>query len=128
MAGRVDYTFDGYTGSRAMIQAGKLRPLAVTGTARIAPLPNVPTFREAGFDFTYKLWLGMMVPTGTPKVAIQRLSDALKHALSQKDIIDRWNSEGSDPSFVSPEDMTKFLEKDYADMARLAVDLKYEKQ
>ena len=128
VAGRLDFTFDGYTGSRPYIQGNRVRVLAVTGTSRMPSLPDVPTFQEAGYNFTYRLYNGLVVPAGTPKAAIQRLSEALKYALEQKDIIERWRAEGSDPAFLTPEEMNEFLRKDYANNAKLAVDLKYEKQ
>ena len=128
MGGRLDFTFDGYGSSRSYIQTGKTRALAVTGATRMQPMPDVPTFQEAGFNFTYNVWHVLVVPTGTPKAAIQRLSEALKYALVQKDIVERWRSEGSDPAFLTPEETTEFLNKDYANNAKLAVDLNYEKQ
>jgi tripartite-type tricarboxylate transporter receptor subunit TctC len=130
-AGRLDFTFDGYNSSKPLIDSGKLRPLAVTGPVRMPQLPNVPTFKEAGYNFTFRLWLGLMVPKGTPPAAIQRLSDALKYALTSKDIIDRWRSDGADAAestFLTPEEMNDFLKKDYERNAQVAVDLKYEKQ
>ncbi len=68
------------------------------------------------------------MPAGTPKAAIQKLSEALKYALAQKDIIERWRADGSDETFLTPEEMNEFLKKDYANNAKLAADLKYVKQ
>jgi tripartite-type tricarboxylate transporter receptor subunit TctC len=128
IGGRLDFTFDGYNSSRSYIETGKTRALAVTGTTRMQPLPDVPTFQEAGFNFTYRVWHVLVVPAGTPKAAIQRLSEALKYSLEQKDIVERWRADGSDPAFLTPEETTEFLRTDYVNNAKLAVDLKYEKQ
>ena len=92
--GRVEMIFDGYISSIPYLQSGKLRPLAVTSPTRIAPLPNVPTFIEQGINYTYTLWLGLLVRTGTPKDVVQRLSDALRFALGSKELSDRFRSEG----------------------------------
>ena len=127
-AGRLDFTYDGYNSSKPFIDSGKLRPIATTGATRMPQLPNVPTFKESGYNFTFRNWLGLMVPKGTPPIAIQRLSEALKYALAQKDIVERWQADGSDSTFFSPEEMNDFLKKSYESNAKLAVDLKYVKQ
>lgn len=128
VAGRLDFTFDGYNSSKPFIDTGKTRAIAVTSGTRMPQLPNVPTFKESGYNFTFRNWLGLMVPKGTPPLAIQRLSEALKYALAQKDIIERWRADGADSTFLSPEEMNDFLKKDYEGNAKLAVDLKYVKQ
>lgn len=127
-ANRLDFTFDLYTSSRGFIEGGKFRPLAVTSPARMPILPNVPTFQELGYNYTYKNWLGLMVPAGTPKIAIQRLSEALKYALASKEIVDRWRTDGGDGTFLSPEEMNAFLKGEYDKNAKMAADMKYEKQ
>jgi tripartite-type tricarboxylate transporter receptor subunit TctC len=127
-AGRVDMAFDVFISTKSMIEAGKFRVLGVTTPKRIQPLPNIPTFTEQGYNFTHTLWLGLVVPTGTPKAAIQRLSMALKFALESKELSERFRSEGSDPTFTTPEEWTEYLRKEYAEMGKLAADLKFEKQ
>jgi tripartite-type tricarboxylate transporter receptor subunit TctC len=127
-AGRVDFGFDAYIGTKGFIDGGKMRPLAATSANRLAPLPNVPTFMESGFNFTHNLWLGLVVRADTPKNAIQRLSEALKYAQESKDLNARFLSEGSDPTFTTPEAWTEYLRREYADMGKLAQEMKFEKQ
>lgn len=126
--GYVTMIFDGLISSRPYLDGGKLRPLAVTSTTRLAALPNVPTFIESGFDFSFKFWLGLVVRTDTPKEVVQKLSEALKYAQSSKDLNDRFRGDGSDPSFTSPEEFTDMLRKEYVEMGRLATEMKFEKQ
>ena len=111
-----------------MIEAGRFRVLGVTSAKRIPPLPNVPTFVEQGYNFTHNLWLGLVVPAGTPKAVIQRLSVALKFAMENKELNDRFRAEGSDPTFFTPEDWTAYLRNEYEEMGKLAAELKIEKQ
>lgn len=127
-AGRVDFGFDAYVGTKGFIDGARMRPLAVTSANRLVPLPNVPTFMELGYNFTHNMWLGLVVRTGTPKAAIQRLSAALKYAQESKDLSERFRAEGSDPTYTSPEAWTEYLRKEYVDMGKLASELKYEKQ
>src|SRR5207253_2245425 len=96
-AGRVDVLFAAYAGGAPYLQAGKLKALGVTGTQRLAALPNVPTFREQGVDFTYYFWLGLLAPAGTPKDVVQKLADALNYATSSKELVERFRAEGSEP-------------------------------
>lgn len=126
--GRVTMIFDTYVSSLPFIQGGKLRPLAVTSSTRIAPLPDVPTFLEAGINYQYNLWMGLVVRSGTPKDIVQKLSDALRYALESKDLKTRLLSEGSDPSFVTPAEFDAYLVKEVAEMKGLVKELGISKQ
>ena len=51
-----------------LVQSGKMRGLAVTGAKRLAGLPDIPTFKEAGVpEFQYDAWFGVLAPAATPK-------------------------------------------------------------
>lgn len=65
------------------LHSGKLRALAVIGTARAATLPEVPTMAEAGLpepQLQLAGWIGLMAPAGTPADALQRIEDAARAA------------------------------------------------
>jgi len=72
------------------VKSGKLRALAVSSSARIAALPDVPTFAEAGFpgveDYT---WIAAFLPSGTPPAIVQRLNEACNQALQSADMRER---------------------------------------
>lgn len=127
-SGRVTMIFDTYVSSLPFIQSGKLRPLAVTSTTRIAPIPDVPTFVESGMNYQYNLWLGLVVRSGTSKDIVDKLSDALRYALESKDLKARLMSEGSDPSFVTSEEFNAYLTKEVAEMKVLVKELGIPKQ
>ncbi len=63
------------------IAAGKLRPLAVMSSARIAPLPDTPTMRERGLDFDVTAWFAMVTTGKTPKPVVTALIDIFSKAL-----------------------------------------------
>src|SRR3546814_3152233 len=66
------------------VQAGKLKALAITGDARAADLPKVPTLTEAGIkDMVVYSWQGFAVPKGTPAPVVKTLSDALRKSLRE---------------------------------------------
>lgn len=59
-----------------LVQAGKIKMLAIAGPKRVAQLPNVPTLAEGGLpDFESRIWYGLMAPAGTPAEAINRIAE-----------------------------------------------------
>jgi tripartite-type tricarboxylate transporter receptor subunit TctC len=80
MAGHIDLMLD--TGSLASIKGGKLRALAVASEKRLAVLPDVPTFKEAGLDgMIASAWYGVMAPAKTPPDVVAKLNQAINKAL-----------------------------------------------
>jgi tripartite-type tricarboxylate transporter receptor subunit TctC len=80
-AGEVDAAMQGLGTVTALLQAGKLRLLAVSTQARLPQYPNVPTFSEAGLrDFTFNSWFAMVAPAGTPKAIVDKLNDEIRKA------------------------------------------------
>jgi tripartite-type tricarboxylate transporter receptor subunit TctC len=87
LGGRIQVMFDLPQTPLANIQAGKLRPLAVTGSERLALLPNVPTTAEAGVPaFTFGTWIGLVAPAGTPPAILTRLHAEIVKAATQTDV------------------------------------------
>jgi tripartite-type tricarboxylate transporter receptor subunit TctC len=86
MAGEVDVVFDNIAGAMSFIEAGRLRPLAVSGTARTPELPNVPTIDEAGlkgFETTGTFFL--MAPAKAPAAVVARLESAVTEVSAEED-------------------------------------------
>lgn len=78
LGGTIDLTFDVFSVLGPQIEAGRLRALAVSGTARLPGLPDVPTFVEAGYPgVVFSAWSVVMAPAGTPPDVVERLSVAL---------------------------------------------------
>jgi tripartite-type tricarboxylate transporter receptor subunit TctC len=59
-------------------KAGKLKVLAISSEQRISELPNVPTFKELGYNFVGTYWNGMVAPAGTPQPVVDKLSSAIR--------------------------------------------------
>lgn len=68
---------------RTFIEGGKVVPLAITAAQRVRALPNVPTFRENGIDFTSEGWVGYAAAAGTPAPILDALNAAFRRALEQ---------------------------------------------
>ena len=74
IAGEVQLTFAGIASSRAPVEAGRLRALAIGGTKRSPLMPDVPTFAEQGYpEVETHAWFGLFVPSGTPRAAVERI-------------------------------------------------------
>jgi tripartite-type tricarboxylate transporter receptor subunit TctC len=87
-----------------LINAGKLRALAVTAPKRMAILPNVPTIVEQGYpDLVVEDWVGFSVKAGTPDDIITRLNMAINRALAQPSVREAFNKLGAEPAGGTPE-------------------------
>ncbi len=82
LGGQIDMVFNNKSVLLALIQAGKLRALAVNAEKRWPELPDVPTMRESGFpDFPADVLYGLLAPAGTPEAVIETLNTAVNKAL-----------------------------------------------
>ena len=98
LAGRIDVYCEPATGTTANIQAGKIKPYAVTTKRRVATLPAVPTTAEAGFpEIGITTWYGLYAPKGTPAAAIDKLATALQAALKDNNVITRFAQLSMEP-------------------------------
>jgi len=87
VAGRVEFHFANAAVALPQVRAAKVRALAVTSPKRFGPLPEVPTMIEAGVpNFEADQWIGYLVPRGTPRPVIDRLSAEVNKALAQEEI------------------------------------------
>jgi tripartite-type tricarboxylate transporter receptor subunit TctC len=98
----------------AFHRAGKIRILAVTSAQRLRGAPDLPTVVEAGMpDLVAQATLWLMVPRGTPRHIIERLSQATKAALTKPDLQQIYVASGIEPSTdTSPEFATQWLKSE----------------
>jgi tripartite-type tricarboxylate transporter receptor subunit TctC len=91
MAGEIDFLFDSIGDSQALVDAGKLRGIALTGNERSPVLPGVPTLKESGYDGFEDLviWLGMLAPAGTPEPIAKKLEAELMRIARLPDVSKR---------------------------------------
>jgi tripartite-type tricarboxylate transporter receptor subunit TctC len=78
--GHVDAAATNPGNVKPMIQAGKVRVLAVSSDQRLDDFPDVPTYREKGWDVVRYQWRGIMAKAGTPKPVVDRLAGAIQKA------------------------------------------------
>jgi tripartite-type tricarboxylate transporter receptor subunit TctC len=110
IAGHVDVGFQQLVDAAAHLQAGKLRALAVPGSARVAALPNVPTMAEAGYpEVEGVTFNGIFAPKNTPRLIVERLSATVRTALAKQAAIDQLAALGSQARGSTPEEFGDFL-------------------
>jgi tripartite-type tricarboxylate transporter receptor subunit TctC len=87
VAGNVDLSFSTVSATLSLIQAGKLRAIAMTGLQRSQSLPDVPTLDETVLKgFNADTWVGLFAPAHTPEPIITRLYEATKQALADPEV------------------------------------------
>ena len=110
MAGQVQFMAESIPQAANYHKQGKVRALAVTSRERNPALPEVPTVIESGIKgFEVVGFYGFLAPAGTPREAVDKLSDAFKQVLAMPDIRQRMVSQGADPAFLGADDFAKFL-------------------
>lgn len=114
IAGDTQLTFGTPPSVLPMIQAGRLKGLAISAKERSPLAPGLPGMREAGLpDYAIEFWYGLFVPAGTPPAIIQKLFDATQEALKQANVKASLAREGTDVSLsTSPAQFSKFLAED----------------
>ncbi|MBP0632609.1 MULTISPECIES: tripartite tricarboxylate transporter substrate binding protein [unclassified Cupriavidus] len=97
MAGQVNVLIDNMPTILPLIQAGKLKPLAVTSLARSPLLPALPTIAESGVPgFEGVAWGGLVAPQGTPAEVVGKLNGAFNRALANPAIKEKFASMGAE--------------------------------
>lgn len=99
IAGQIDFMLVDTGSSLPHVRSGKLRALAVSYDTRLSPLPDVPTFKEAGLgDFSAFSWQFLIVPAGTPQPVVAQLSQQLNKALGSESVRNRMRDLGVEAS------------------------------
>jgi tripartite-type tricarboxylate transporter receptor subunit TctC len=114
IAGEVQLTFSGVASSQAYLKAGRLKALAVGGKARLALLPDVPTFAESGFpDVPANAWFGLFAPAATPRDIVMKLHAETVRILRDPEFMQKEiSAKGYQLVAGTPEEFTTFLVTD----------------
>lgn len=114
LAGRIHFMFATIPSVIPHIQAGKLRPIAVSSVQRSRSMPEVPTIAEKGFPgFEAGSWFGFFAPKGTPEAVISVLNKAVNEVIAMPAIEQQMIREGADPVGGSPAQFAHFVQREY---------------
>ena len=104
--GEVPVAMMGVADALPLVRAGRLVPLAVTGSRRVPALPEVPTLVQAGIPgVTHKVWAGLLAPLGTPAEVITRLNQAMVKVAANPQFRARMEEVGRNVDVASPAQM-----------------------
>ena len=120
VAGGVDMVPGSLPEARALIEAGKVRSLAIMDEKRAQLFPDVPTVKQAiGSTWVAGVWRGIAAPKGLPKDIQERLLVALKKAYDSKEFQDFMLSRGFGTIWMGPDQFAQFMAKEDAELGRL---------
>ncbi len=103
--------------ARSLIDAGKVRSLAVLADKRAALYPSVPTLKEAtGSNWTMAAWRGIATPKGIPAEARDKLVAAIKKIVASKEYNEFMTQRGFGVIYEGPDEFAKFMAKSDADL------------
>jgi tripartite-type tricarboxylate transporter receptor subunit TctC len=115
VSGQLDMVLAGVPAIVPHTRTGKLRALGVSGLARIAILPDIPTIAESGapgYDATQ--WYGILLPAGAPRAVVAALHAALAKALAAPAVKERFAADGAEPFMTTPEEFGAFIKREIA--------------
>ena len=120
VSGEVPVTFGTAASVTPHTKSGRLRGVAVTGGARSALLPELPTIAESGLKGYEMLnWLGMFAPTGTPRPVVEKLSAEVIRIVRLPDVRERLNAQGAEPAPLAADECAAFVKSEIDKWAKV---------
>ncbi len=113
IAGQVQLIFDNLTSITTLVKAGRLRGLAVTGTTRAAPFPELPTIAEAGLPgYNVTVWTGVIAPLGVPPAIVAKLNAEINKACSSPTLLEKFATFGNSCLGSTPAEFSDLIKKE----------------
>jgi tripartite-type tricarboxylate transporter receptor subunit TctC len=114
LGGQVEASAQGPAAVIGQVKGGKMRALASWGTERLKLLPDIPTFKELGYDAEFYIWSGVFVPAGTPQPIQQRLREAVRQAANDAEFRGAMDRVSTPVSYLDAPEFKKYWERDAA--------------
>jgi tripartite-type tricarboxylate transporter receptor subunit TctC len=112
LGGHVDTLASGPAVVIPHIKAGKLRPLAGWGAKRVTALPDVPTFKEVGYDIEFYIWAGLFAPRGTPEPVTKKIRETVRQAVNTAEFKSAMEKLDTPIAYRDAPEFQKFWETD----------------
>jgi tripartite-type tricarboxylate transporter receptor subunit TctC len=122
VAGTTQVIFCSTVAALPFVVNGGLKPIAFADDHRSKQLPNVPTFKEAGLDFTMGTWFGLLAPAKTPRGIVGALNSGLKKTLDDPEFNRIAESQGARVVASSPEEFAVFLKTESTRLSKVIED------
>jgi tripartite-type tricarboxylate transporter receptor subunit TctC len=121
IAGRISMVFSPASTIAPHIAAGSVKALAAATAQRAGLFPDLPTIAEAGLPgFDAGIWAGLMVPAGTPREVIDKLSRAANAALKAPEVLSVLRNAGIDPLGGTPDDAARYISSEVEKWSKVA--------
>ena len=109
-AGRLQFFIGSVTSSMPVIKLGKVKPLATTGSRRLAELPALPTVAESGIPgYEVYVWYGLLAPAGAPGEIVAQLNKQLIETLNLREVKSSIAAQGGEVATSTPEEFAQFI-------------------
>ena len=109
LAGHIPMTIQDLAAGGPSIMAGKLTPLAITSAQRWPRLPDVPTFKDAGYDIALAGWNAILAPAGTPPEIVERMSSEIRKLVQTPEGKERLLDMGLIATGTTPAELTEIM-------------------
>jgi tripartite-type tricarboxylate transporter receptor subunit TctC len=123
LGGHVDAGVIFLSGTTGSLKSGDLKLLAVMAGERMVAYPDVPTFKELGYDLTYAGFYGMAAPKGTPPEKIKVLADAFQKACANPEYKAEASGRELNPKCLGPVEFRATLDSMYPMVERISTEL-----
>lgn len=113
ITGQIDMLFSTRLQSRGFVDAGKLRPLAVTTAKRSPSMPDLPTMQEAGVPhYEVAGWYGVLAPAHTPRGIVDKLNREIVRIVHLPDVAEKMAADGSEPVGSTPDQFAAHIKSE----------------
>jgi tripartite-type tricarboxylate transporter receptor subunit TctC len=112
LGGQVEASAQGPAAAIGQIRGGKMRALASWGTERLKLLPDIPTFKELGYDAEFYIWSGVFAPAATPAPVLGRLREAVREAAMSADFRSAMEKVSTPVSYLDAPEFQKYWDRD----------------
>ncbi len=99
---------------KQQVDDGKMRVLANWGAERIASFPDLPTFRELGYNVEFYIWAGLFAQSALPAAIMTRLREAMAQAVKSPEVTKTFETAGSPVAYLDAPEFSKFVAEDSA--------------
>src|SRR3989440_12066206 len=114
LSGQVEASAQGPSAVIGQVRGGKMRALASWGTERLKLLPDIPTFKELGYDAEFYIWTGVFAPAATPAPIVTRLREAVRAAATSEDFKAAMEKVSTPVSYLDAPEFQKYWDQDAA--------------
>ncbi|MDO8596779.1 MAG: tripartite tricarboxylate transporter substrate binding protein [Sulfuricaulis sp.] len=119
-AGQIDMSFPSITVAQPLLDAGKLKALALTSAKRMSSVPSIPTLDESGLPgYDRYAWYGVAAPAGVPKTIIVRLNAEIGKVVNTPEMKKSFEKQGLEVQTNTPEQYAAFIRSEIAQNAKL---------